>query len=52
MIVHEGEAYYQSLSGTDGKQAGAWYRFYGVADPPPVWVKGEGPWIGKQAYET
>ena len=48
MIVHEGEAYYQSALGTGGKQAGAWYQFYGVADPPPPWVTGEGPWVGKQ----
>jgi RHS repeat-associated protein len=49
IIAVEGETYYKSRLGTDGKWAGAWYRFYGVADSPPSWLnaKGKGPWIGK-----
>ena len=44
MIVHEGEAYYQSRFGTSGKKAGAWFRFYGV-DSKGVRQIG---WVGKQ----
>ena len=40
MIVHEGEAYYRSSAGTSGKQAGSWYRFYGVHE--------QSGWVVKQ----
>jgi RHS repeat-associated protein len=40
IIVSEGEAFYQSSAGTSGKQAGAWYKFYGIQT--------ETGWVGKQ----
>jgi RHS repeat-associated protein len=46
IIVSEGKAFYQSSSGTSGKQAGAWYRFYGI-DTSNKMGMGTG-WVGKQ----
>jgi RHS repeat-associated protein len=44
-------AFYQSLKGTGGKQVGQYYQFWGIADPPPPWIEGEGPWVGKFEYQ-
>jgi RHS repeat-associated protein len=39
MIVYDVQAYYRSVYGTEGKQAGAWYRFYGIRREDGVIVK-------------
>jgi RHS repeat-associated protein len=43
IIVTEGEAFYQSSAGTSGKQAGAWYKFYGI--------RTSDGWVGKQLMD-